>query len=468
MKRINYTLIILILFLFPIYVDAASLTFKASSSSIVKGGTVTITATISDSAAIFFTEGTLTCTGAGVNKSTSMSWDNTDNSKKNKSFTLSVTTKDVGTITCKTSGVKFTGGSSSGWSNLSSKPITIEVKKPREKSTNNNLKSLSVEGYSISPSFNKNTLEYTVNLESNVEKIMINASKEDGYAGVSGTGEKEVQEGDNKIEIIVTSETGKSKVYTVNAIVKDSNPIVKDIEGKSYTVIKRASALTGPDGFEDVVVTINDFEIPAFYNEITNITLVGLKDGEGSIYLYKYDAKTDNYTKYESLTSVSKTIIFDSSNEEIEGFTKKKVTIDNIEYDAYQHVNNKDYLLIYGIDLETGNKDWYLYNIKDESIQSYMSDVIDSLNDDFSKQLEEYKLVLIGMVGLSLFLLLIIIIQIVSKNKLKNKLLKKIQIQKEIMDNVKKEDFKVEDKDNKVEQDIKNTTNTQKKNKKNK
>ena len=343
MKRINY-LLITILFLFPTCVNAASVSLKANSTSIVNGNSVTVTATISDSAAIFFTEGTLTCSGAGVNKSTSMSWDNTDNSKKSKSFSLTVKSSQVGTITCKTSGVKFTGGSSSGWTNLSSKTVTINVVKPREKSTNNNLKSLSVEGYSISPSFNKDTLEYTVNLESNIEKIKINASKEDGYASLSGTGEKEVQEGDNKFEIVVTSETGKSKVYTLNAIVKDSNPIIKTINGNEYTVIKRESALTKPDSFEETKVMINEIEIPAFYNEKTAITLIGLKDSGGNVHLYQYNQKDDTYTKYETLTSISQTIIFENTDEEIEGYEPITTTINEKEYNVYQNKNNKDYV----------------------------------------------------------------------------------------------------------------------------
>ena len=448
MKRIKYVLIIFILFLFPIYVDAASVSIKSSSSTIVKGGSVTVTATISDSKAIFFTEGTLSCSGAGVSKSASMSWDNTDNSKKSKSFSISVTANSLGTITCKTSGARFTGGSSSGWINLSSKPITINVVKPREKSTNNNLKSLEVVGYTLSPAFNKNTLEYTVNLESNVETIKINASKEDGYATISGIGEKKVEEGDNKFEITVTSETGKSKVYTVNAVVKDSNPIVKEINGKNYTVVKRASVLTKPEYFVETTVPMNELEIPAFYNETTNITLIGLKDENGSISLYKYDEKLNNLTKYESLTSVSKTIIFENTDELVEGYTKKIVTIDDKEYNGYQHESNKDYVLIYGMDVETGEKNWYLYNIKEKTIQVYISDIIDTMKDDFNKTIGEYKIVILGMVGLSVVLLLIVIIQINSKNKLKRKLKKKLQPKTE-NNEAKKEESKEKNKENK-------------------
>lgn len=435
-KFLNLFILVISFFMFIPNVNAASLSISTSSKSVVNGNKVTITVKASGVAGKF----SITSSNGNVlSGGTSSVW------LENETKTYTFTAKSLGsaTVTVKT----LDAADSSGNAYSSSKSVTINVVKPREKSTNNNLKSLSVEGYTLSPEFNKNTLEYTVNLESSVEKIKINASKEDGYASISGTGEKEVQEGDNKFEITVTSETGKSKVYTVNAIVKDSNPIVKQIDGKNYTVIKRASALTKPELFEATTVTINETEIPAFYNEITNITLIGLKDEQGSIYLYKYDAKTDTYNKYESLTSTSKTIIFDNSDEELEGFIKTKVTIEEIEYNAYQHPSNKDYILVYGIDLETGNKNWYLYNIKEKSIQTYMSNIIDNMNDDFNKTLNEYKMVILGMAGLSLLLLIIIIIQIVSKKKMKKKLIKKIQVQKENNDNKKKEEEKTLEQD---------------------
>ena len=415
-KLLNLLIIFVSLFTFLPNVDAASLSISASSKSVVTGGTVTVTVKASGLAGKF---SVTSSNGSVLSGGTGSVW------LENESKTYKFDAKNIGsaTITVKTLDV----ADSSGKAYSKSQSVTINVVKPREKSTNNNLKSLSVDGYSISPSFNKNTLEYTVNLESNVEKIKINATKEDGYASVSGTGEKEVQEGDNKFEITVTSETGKSKVYTLNAVVKDSNPIIKEIDGKNYTIIKRASTLTKPELFDEKIVTINETEIPAFYNEITRITLVGLKDEQGTIYLFKYDSEKDSYSKYESLSSVSKTIIFENTDEVIAGYEKNNVTIDNKEYTGYQTNKNKDYILVYGMDIETGNKDWYLYNIKEKTIQTYMRDIIDSMQDDFDKKIEEYKIVLLGMAGLSLLLLLIIIIQIISKNKMKKKLLKKLQ-----------------------------------------
>lgn len=423
MKRKFLGSVVLLVAFFGFFTNvyAASLGISASTTNVVTGGSVTITVKATGLIGKF----SITSSNGNVlSGGTSSVW------LENETKTYKFSAKSLGsaTITVKALDVADTNGNSYS----DSKSVTINVVKPREKSTNNNLKSLSVEGYTLSPNFDKNTLEYTVNLESNVEKIKINATKEDGYASLSGTGEKEVQEGDNKFEIIVTSETGKSKVYTVNAIVQDSNPIVKVIDGEKYTVVKRASALTKPEAFEETTVTINEIEIPAFYNEITKITLIGLKNDQGSIYLYKYDAKTDTYIKYESLTSISSTIIVDSINqEEMDGFVKTKVIIDNNPYNVYQYPQNKDYVLVYGMDLETGNKNWYLYNVKQKSIQIYMSDIIDKMEASFHNTLEEYKIVILAMSGLSLLLLLIIIIQIASKNKMKRKLLKKLQVKKE-------------------------------------
>lgn len=445
MKKMKYLLFLLMILVIPkYYVDAASVSVSSTSSSIVKGNRVTVTVTISDNEAIFFTEGNLNCSGAGVDGGINLNFDNTDRNIKSKSFSYSMNPSEVGKVTCKTNNVKYTGGSSGGWTNLGDKSITINVVKPRDKSDNNDLSNLWVDGYSLSPEFNKDILEYSVNLDSNVEKININANKEDNYANVDGTGEKEVQEGNNKFEITVTSETGKSKTYVINAIVQDSNPIEKVIDGKRYTIVKRSSALTKPEAFEETTVTIQEIEIPAFYNETTKITLVGLKDQEGSIYLYRYNQEIGTYEKFESFTSKSKTVIFENSKEEVEGYKKTTVVIEDGEYTVYQLKDNQDYVLIYGVDLETGNKGWYLYHIKEQTIQTYMSDIIDNIKEDYTKKIQEYKMVILGMSGLAAILLLMVIVEIISKNNLKKKFIKKIQKQKEALESIQEEKEKLE------------------------
>lgn len=402
----------------PVY--AASLAISASSKSITTGGTVKITINAKGLIGKF----SITSSNGNVlSGGTNSVW--LENESKNYTFTA----KSVGSATITVNPIDVSDSNGNSYSG--SKSVTVSVVKPREKSTNNNLKSLSIEGYNISPEFNKNTLEYTVNLESNVEKIKINATKEDGYASVSGIGEKEVQEGNNKFDITVTSETGSSKVYAINAVVKDSNPIVKKVNGKDYTIVKRASALTKPLSFDESTIFIDNTEIPSFYNEILNITLIGLKDDNGNISLFKYDKGQDTLIKYDFLKSESRTIIFENTDEKIQGYQKQTININNIDYEVYQSDIDSNYALIYGADLETGNKTWYSYNIKEQTIQVYMSNIINEMNDNFDKTIKKYKLVVLSMVILSIILLLIVVIQLSSKNRLKKKMLKQIKSKQE-------------------------------------
>ena len=115
--------------------------------------------------------------------------------------------------------------SSDSWQSLGNKTLTITVNEPvyvppKTYSSNNYLKSLSIDGYSLSPEFNKDTTEYTVEVPNGTDKITIDASKEDSTASISGTGEKEVAEGTNKFEINVEAENGNS---SGRAVIYDSN-----------------------------------------------------------------------------------------------------------------------------------------------------------------------------------------------------------------------------------------------------
>ncbi len=102
--------------------------------------------------------------------------------------------------------------------NGSTKTYTIIVNKPEPKSSNNYLKSLSVDKGTIN--FNKNTTNYTINVD-NINEITINATAEDNKASVSGVGIKTLSNGNNTFNVIVTAENGSTKTYTI--IVNKSN-----------------------------------------------------------------------------------------------------------------------------------------------------------------------------------------------------------------------------------------------------
>lgn len=80
-------------------------------------------------------------------------------------------------------------------------------------STNNELSSITLDKGSLTPSFNKNTLNYQVTLDSS--NITIGAVASDKKATVSGVGNKELKEGKNTFVITVTSEAGEKREYQI-------------------------------------------------------------------------------------------------------------------------------------------------------------------------------------------------------------------------------------------------------------
>ena len=406
-KVLSLLILALSFFGFSTSVYAASLGISASSRSVVNGGSVRVTVNASGLIGKF---SITSSNGSVLSGGTSSVW------LENESKTYTFSAKSVGnaTITVKALDVADTSGNPySG-----SRSVSINVVKPREKSTNNNLKSLSVEGYTLSPEFNKDTLEYTVELEASVEKIMVNAEKADSYASLSGGGEITVSEGDNRIEIKVTSETGKEKVYVINAVVKDSNPITTTVEDKKLTVVKKASSLTKPDLFEETKIKINEMEVPAFYNEATKTTLVGLRDENGKIELYIYDQDKNSYQKYLTLVGTEFHLIQKEAKGIPEGYQKVTKKIDDIEYTAYQK-DKSDFLLLYGTILENGNEGWYSYDTKEKTLQRYNKDIVESITKEYQDIQDTDHKVIIGLAVLSSVLALTTMILALRKPRIK-------------------------------------------------
>ena len=95
---------------------------------------------------------------------------------------------------------------------------TINVINPP--SSNANLSSLSVSQGSIS--FNKDNTNYNINVENNVSSINVSGTVEDSLSQVSGLGNHNLNYGNNKINIIVKSQSGNTKTYTINVNRKDN------------------------------------------------------------------------------------------------------------------------------------------------------------------------------------------------------------------------------------------------------
>lgn len=113
---------------------------------------------------------------------------------------------------------------------------TYEHPSYREKESENaNLKSLSLEGIDIAPEFKYYTTEYTAIVGLDIENITVFAEAEDSKATVTVTGHRELQEGENTVEITVEAEAGNTKTYTI-IVTKTSNEQAMNAKLKSLIV----------------------------------------------------------------------------------------------------------------------------------------------------------------------------------------------------------------------------------------
>ena len=200
-KKIKYLSFVILGFLINISVvfAAPSHSISVNKSQVEVGGSVTATVTVKSAAAW-----NIKVNGTGNTNGCSAQDADASSNGKNTTKTVKVTCSANSTGVIK---ITYSGDATSedGTNVNISGSKTVTVVKPRPKSTNNDLKSLSVEGYEITPAFDKNTLEYSVTVPSTVNTVKINATKADNYSSLTGTGEFEVVEGANVFNIVVKS-----------------------------------------------------------------------------------------------------------------------------------------------------------------------------------------------------------------------------------------------------------------------
>lgn len=419
-KVILFSLFTFILFNLQVYA-APSASISTSSSTIEKGSSVTATLTIKNVASW-----QVTITSSGSTSGCTQTFSDVTSDGENTTKKLSVTCKSTstGTINFVASG---NATSSDGSKTQISTSKKVTVTNPREKSTNNKLKSLSVEGYKISPEFSKDINEYTVDVPSTVDKIIIEAKKADSYASLEGTGEKSVEEGINEFEIIVTSETGVSNIYKLIVNVEDLNPINVMVDEKNYTVVKVAKNLIKPELFEETTIKIEEHDIPAFINEVSNYTLIGLKDENGKVDLFIYD--NGKYEKYNDITSSSITLVYLEPETIPQNFKKTTMLINEKETTVFMYDSKT---LVYGINLVTGQKNFYSYEKNEKTFQLFN---IKDYQEEKKEQIDNKYLVYGLSIGVLLLLLLVMLLSSkcskLSKIVKLNEKIKKIDIEKE-------------------------------------
>lgn len=102
-------------------------------------------------------------------------------------------------------------------------------------SPNNKLLNLNVSGFVMTPTYNKDTLEYNLIVDPSVSSVTVNASAIDSSASVSGSGTIPLQGGANDIRIAVTAQNGSVREYVVHVVRQENGPTYTEGVGGSMT-----------------------------------------------------------------------------------------------------------------------------------------------------------------------------------------------------------------------------------------
>ncbi len=422
-KNLLYTLVIALVMAIPLKVYAASCNIKVSSgSTAVVGSTITVKVTLSSSSAMGSWEYLLNYNSSYlklVSGNTSVAdYTTSANGTKNKTYTLKFQALKSGATSINIgSYLVYAFDESQMNVSVSNQTIKIITQEELEASysKDNNLKNLEVEGYTLTPEFNKDTTEYKLTVPSDVTNINIIATKNDAEATVSGDGEKEVVEGTNVFDIVVKAQNGTEKTYKLTVEVEDLNPITIKIGGKDYTIVKREDILTKPSSYEKTTLKINDIEVPAFVSETTGFTLVGVKDEDGKISLAIYDEKNNTYTLYNEFTSNNLILYLTNFPDELKGYKKNNISINDVNVEVYQYKDDSRFVICYGMNVETGKYDYYSYDTKENTFQIWNDEEI----KDLKKKEKIYFYMCISF-GAGLIIAILLIIYVLSKKKKKN------------------------------------------------
>ncbi len=444
MRQIKYFIFSLLLLMgITIHPNAAT-TLSTSKSQVTKGSSFTVTVKASSVAAW-----NLHVSASGPVKGCSLNVADSTADAKNttKTFSATCTSTATGTITIKLTGdttnaagstsnistsktVKVVSKSSGGSSSSNSYSGNNSTSQNTNLSSENDLKNLTVSEGNLSPKFDADKTEYKVEVENEVESIKISATASDSNATVKGTGEKDLKEGKNSFGIVVVAENGRTKTYTVVVTRKAKDPVYVTVDDVEYLVITDFKDLEVPKNFKETTITIDDKEVKALYDDITKFTLVALQDENNNISWYICDVDTNTYTPFiEEQFTLARILILDMPSKIIpEGYKKYTQEINGNEYEVYKLNKNSDYALFYALNLDTGNKNLYMYDQEENTIQRYTSENSDRIQEKY----DQLFYLTIGLCGLSAFLILLLFIVMINKGKKKHKKKEKTVIEKEV------------------------------------
>lgn len=165
----------------------------------------------------------------GINKTTTI-------------FTFVFKAKKSGTTQITVSNAKLNNNSERMNVTVNPKSITIDGGSTSVKNSDATLKSLSVDGYTLSPSFSANNTSYSIKVPSNISSINLSAISNSDKAKIEGIGNVSLTGNVTNVVVKVTAEDGTVKSYNIkiereSSTVKSSDATLKTLDVSGYTLI---------------------------------------------------------------------------------------------------------------------------------------------------------------------------------------------------------------------------------------
>ena len=405
-------------------VNAASISIQSSTSSANPGQSVTLT--ISSDCT-----GKVNLSASNGTLSTSSVW-----VEGNTSATVTVGSSGTTTITATPQTMSDANGidvqvqatsisinivsNSSGQTDntgTSNNPTTTTTP---QKSSNANLNNLGIKGQYDFTGFRAAKTSYSVTVPNEVESVEIYAYKGQNGQKITGAGVKQLNEGANTINVVVTAEDGKTtKTYTINVERKaaeteqpaeEPTEVTEEILGLSELKIEGIEL--NPEFKTDVYVytaeltkDINTLNLTTIAtNENTEIEITGnenLVEGENVITIMVKDKNSDKTATYQiTVNKVLENNIIENTEINNEQDNKKKIIIIGVAIAVIIIIailviiikKKRSYNMYVGDEYEDDEDDEEDYNLNTVDENEYQQEeYIDESNEQEYEDEEDYE-----------------------------------------------------------------------------
>jgi hypothetical protein len=317
-------------------------------------------------------------------------------------------------------------------------------------SSNAKLKSLTVSGYSISPSFSSTRTSYTLKVPNNVTKINVNATAEDEDAKVvSVEGNDKLKVGSNTVTVTVQAASGTQKKYTIKVTRQEEEKeetsskeetteetdtsLETNIQGVDYLLATKIPKKVLFKGFDIETTKVNGYDIETAVDEEGNYRIFYLQPADSDDLIpYLYNQDLDEFEKLKYIVYNDRTYIFESIPEDLNLSASMYESTINFEdfsveclADSASELSDFRYVYCYS----EGYYSIYRYDNKENTWQRYPDLQLNATTDTtqnetfftkFSSLSTNGKVIFTGLVILVVgvfALLILLVLYLINKSK---------------------------------------------------